>query len=83
MPLEQLYPLPEKKMRDIMNKYPKASYKWIQEEPENMGAWQYLMRYFRKDPIEVVARKPAASPATGFKKVHDEQQARIVKEAFE
>lgn len=81
--VEQLHPLPEKEMRAIMDKYPKATVKWIQEEPHNMGAWQYLLRYFRKDPIEVVSRKEAASPATGFKKVHDERQARIVKEAFE
>ena len=78
-----MYPLPEKEMRAIIAKYPKASIKWVQEEPQNMGAWQYLLRYFRKDPIDVVSRKEAASPATGFKKVHDDQQARIVKEAFE
>ena len=81
--VEQLYPLPEKEMRAIIAKYPKASLKWVQEEPQNMGAWQYLLRYFRKDPIDVVSRKEAASPATGFKKVHDDQQARIIKEAFE
>ena len=81
--VEQLYPLPEKEMRDIMKKYPKATAKWVQEEPQNMGAWSYLLRFFRRDPIEVVARKAAASPATGFKKVHDEQQERIVREAFQ
>lgn len=80
--VEQLYPLPEKEMRAIMKKYNKADYKWVQEEPENMGAWTYLLRYFRKDPIDLIARKPSASPSTGFKKVHDQQQDDIVERAF-
>ncbi|MGB4958719.1 MAG: hypothetical protein WBO36_04535, partial [Saprospiraceae bacterium] len=59
-----------------------ASLYWVQEESYNMGAWTYLMNYFRKDPLEVICRKASASPATGFKKVHDGQQADLVKEAF-
>jgi 2-oxoglutarate dehydrogenase E1 component len=59
-----------------------ATYLWVQEESANMGAWSYLMNYFRKDPIELVARKASASPATGFKKVHDEQQTEIIRTAF-
>jgi len=81
--IEQLYPLPEKEMRLIMKKYPKADYLWVQEEPANMGSWNYLMQYFRKDPIELVARKASASPSTGFKKVHDDQQKDIVDRAFD
>ncbi|MEZ4909727.1 MAG: 2-oxoglutarate dehydrogenase E1 component [Saprospiraceae bacterium] len=80
--IEQLYPLPEAEMRNIMDKNPKAEYFWVQEEPENMGAWNYLMRYFRKDNIDVIARQISASPATGFKKVHDKQQENLVLRAF-
>lgn len=80
--VEQLYPLPEKEIRDIMKQNAGATYLWVQEESANMGAWSYLMNYFRKDPIELVARKASASPATGFKKVHDEQQTEIIRTAF-
>lgn len=80
--VEQLYPLPEKQIRDIMKQYRKAEMFWVQEEPTNMGAWSYLLRYFRNDPISLVSRKPSASPATGFKNIHDEQQQQLMKDAF-
>ena len=48
-----------------------------------MGYWDYVLRYLRKDPIELVSRPASASPATGFKKVHDQQQADLVNKAFE
>jgi 2-oxoglutarate dehydrogenase E1 component len=80
--IEQLYPLPEKEIRAIMKQYGKAQFFWVQEESANMGAWSYLMQTFRHDAVELVARKASASPATGFKKVHDQQQADLIKEAF-
>lgn len=80
--MEQLYPFPKKKVDAIFDKYKKAKFLWVQEEPENMGSWNYLLRYMRHQPIDVVARKRSASPATGYKKVHDEQQAKIVADAF-
>ena len=80
--IEQLYPLDADAVRNIMNEYSKAEVFWVQEESANNGAWTYLMRYFRKDPIELISRKASASPATGFKKVHDQQQEDILKTAF-
>jgi len=81
--VEQLYPFPEKQIRAIIKKYNKsAAMFWVQEEPANMGYWDFVMRYMRKDNIELISRKPSASPATGFKKVHDQQQARVVDTAF-
>ena len=80
--IEQLYPLPENEMRNIMKKYPKATHLWVQEEPQNMGAWNYLLNYFRNDSIDVVARKASASTATGFKKIHDQQQNDLVERSF-
>ncbi len=80
--IEQLYPLPEIEMRNIMKKYSESQFVWVQEEPLNMGAWDYMVRYFRKDPLEVVARRASASPATGYKKVHDDQQKDVIDRAF-
>jgi 2-oxoglutarate dehydrogenase E1 component len=80
--IEQLYPLPEKEVRDIIKQYKGAEVFWVQEESENMGAWQYIMQNFRREPIEVIARKASASPATGFKKVHDQQQEDLIRRAF-
>jgi len=80
--VEQLYPLPEKQIRTVIQQYGKAEVFWVQEESANMGAWPFLINHFRKEPIELVARKPSASPATGFKKVHDLQQEELIKTAF-
>ncbi|MCB0678159.1 MAG: hypothetical protein KDC30_15775, partial [Saprospiraceae bacterium] len=56
---------------------------WVQEEPANMGAWQYLLSFlWGQVELELIARKTSASPATGFKKVHDEQQQNIIDRAF-
>ncbi|NNE27032.1 MAG: 2-oxoglutarate dehydrogenase E1 component [Saprospiraceae bacterium] len=79
---EQLYPFPADQIADIFNKYKNASKFWVQEESANMGAWDFLMRYWRHEPIELVSRSASASPATGFKKVHDEQQKALVEKAF-
>ncbi len=80
--LEQLYPYPKEQMNGIFKKYKGAKIKWVQEEPENMGAWQYLNSFWRDASIAVLSRPVKASPATGFKKVHEEQQAAIVDQAF-
>ncbi|MBK8388845.1 MAG: hypothetical protein IPL23_05900 [Saprospiraceae bacterium] len=80
--VEQLYPLDEEQIRAIIKEHGKAEVFWVQEESSNYGPWLYLMQYFRKDNIELVARKPSASPATGFKKVHDQQQEDLMKRAF-
>lgn len=80
--IEQLYPLPEAEMRHIMKQHSHAQYLWVQEESINMGAWSYIMNNFRKEPLDVIARKSSASPATGFKKIHDQQQEALVKAAF-
>ncbi len=80
--VEQLYPFPEKQIRSILDKYSKSEKLWVQEESENNGAWPYLIKIFRKDDIEVISRPASASPATGYKKVHDEQQNNIVLRAF-
>jgi 2-oxoglutarate dehydrogenase E1 component len=80
--VEQLYPLPQAEIQAELKKYGKAEVFWVQEESANMGAWPYLLGHFRRDPIELISRKASASPATGFKKVHDQQQEELIKSAF-
>ncbi|HRP39507.1 MAG: 2-oxoglutarate dehydrogenase E1 component [Chitinophagales bacterium] len=81
--IEQLYPIPEKQMQEVVKKYPKAEVVWVQEEPLNMGAWSFLIgRLYDVLPMKVVARKNSASPATGYKKQHLKEQEAILEAAF-
>ena len=80
--LEQLYPLHKKALEDIVKQYPDAEKYWVQEEPANMGAWIYIQSKMPEFQLKVISRKTSASPATGFKKLHDEQQAKIVADAL-
>ena len=80
--MEQLFPLPEKQLDNLILKYKGARFMWVQEEPENMGAWGYILRVYRKINWELSARKASASPATGYHKVHVKEQEEIVKKAF-
>ena len=80
---EQLYPMPEKAMLELVKKHKGAEVVWVQEEPQNMGAWSFLLgRLYDKLPMQVVARKNSASPATGYKKQHIKEQNDILKRAF-
>ena len=85
--VEQLYPTPVAQMEDIYKKYKNAEEAvWVQEEPENMGAWPYLLRKLRKtafNDIEVLSRNESSSTATGYAKQHADQQAYILAKAFE
>lgn len=83
--MEQLYPFPAKQLGAIIEKYKGASdFVWAQEEPENMGAWAHVMRFFGKNietkgvTLKYVGRAENASPATGFSKSHAEQQQNII-----
>ena len=81
--VEQLFPLPEKQLEAIFKKYSGAKVVWVQEEPENMGSWNYLLgHYCGKKQIELVSRPASASPATGYKARHDQQQKDVVERAF-
>ncbi|MGI4870546.1 MAG: 2-oxoglutarate dehydrogenase E1 component [Janthinobacterium lividum] len=81
--MEQLHPFPKKQLDAELAKYPKATVYWVQEEPENMGYWNYLLRFLRRELEDVIARKPSASPATGYNKVHVKEQKEIVARAFD
>lgn len=84
--MEQIYPLPVQQMEALVKRYDKAKeWFWVQEEPENMGAWSFILRKSRKlgvPGIDVISRKESVSPATGYKKQHVYEQEQIVRKAF-
>ncbi|MFZ9754429.1 MAG: 2-oxoglutarate dehydrogenase E1 component [Bacteroidia bacterium] len=80
--IEQLYPLPEWKLKEVFEQYPDAEYMWVQEEPMNQGAWLHLHRYEFPVKLQYAGRRSSASPATGYKKVHDREQQEILDKAF-
>jgi 2-oxoglutarate dehydrogenase E1 component len=81
--LEQLHPFPKKQLDAELAKYPKAKVYWVQEEPENMGYWNFMLRYMRRELEDVISRKPSASPATGYNKIHVKEQKELVARAFD
>jgi len=84
--VEQLYPTPFEQLDTVRLKYKKAEeHVWVQEEPENMGAWPYISRKFRRSAFDfdVVCRRESSSTATGYAKQHITQQLFVVGQAFE
>jgi len=81
--LEQLHPFPAKKIEKILKKYKNNLLTlWVQEEPENMGAWYYIQHQMRKYHIIPVTRMPSGSPAVGMYKIHELQQKEIIEKVF-
>jgi 2-oxoglutarate dehydrogenase E1 component len=84
--LEQLYPTPIDALKEITDSYPNAELVWVQEEPENQGAWPFLALAFAEVPgdrqFRTVARAASASPAAGSSKVHAAEQADLLKRAL-
>jgi 2-oxoglutarate dehydrogenase E1 component len=80
--IEQLYPMAEGQLQAIYEKYAKAEFYWVQEEPKNMGYWTYMLRYDLNHHLELISRKSSASPATGYAKVHEREQQDIINKAF-
>ncbi|HSV10353.1 MAG TPA: 2-oxoglutarate dehydrogenase E1 component [Hanamia sp.] len=80
--LEQLYPLPFDQLDTLYKKYNKAIWYWVQEEPLNMGAASFLRMNLTTINFGVISRQPSAATATGFSKVHAEEQKEILDTAF-
>ncbi len=84
--VEQIYPFPTNDLKKELKRYPNAEVFWCQEEPENMGAWffvrhrieQVLEELKLNDRVYYAGRKEAASPATGYYKIHDREQKALV-----
>ncbi|MFC0673441.1 multifunctional oxoglutarate decarboxylase/oxoglutarate dehydrogenase thiamine pyrophosphate-binding subunit/dihydrolipoyllysine-residue succinyltransferase subunit [Brachybacterium hainanense] len=84
--LEQLYPLPAAQLSKALAAYPDAELMWVQEEPENQGAWSYMAVNFAAQTgrtLRVAARAASASPATGSAKRHKAEQQDLLDRAFQ
>lgn len=77
--VEQLYPLIESKLNRIKEKYNKAKeWIWVQEEPENMGAWLHIKENLSDWGLICYSRKASASPASGVFNLHQKNQEKIL-----
>jgi 2-oxoglutarate dehydrogenase E1 component len=83
--VEQFYPFPEEALQSILKTYEKAeALAWVQEEPENMGAWRFMRPLLEKHTGKTphyVGRPAAASPATGFPMLFKQEQEAISDQA--
>ena len=86
--VEQLYPFPVEQMLGVLDDYPNAKeLVWLQEEPENMGAWNFVeARTWRVKErgydLRHVSRVESGSPATGSKTIHDQELMDLMDETF-
>jgi len=87
--VEQLYPFPGDQLRDVFERYPSATeVVWVQEEPENMGAWRFVSNHLRSKLQERlllthVSRPESGSPATGSAKIHEQEQQELLARALD
>ena len=80
--LEQLYPLDKEYIKDIVEKYNAKEVFWVQEEPENMGAWTFILSELRNLEIDVIAREASAATATGSSKISAVEQKKLIDKVF-
>lgn len=80
--VEQLYPLPVKQLEELYKKYNRATWFWVQEEPLNMGAASFLQMNLKNLNYGVISRQPSAATATGYAKIHQQEQLEIIETAF-
>ena len=81
--VEQLHPFPKQELEDIIAKYKNNLLTlWVQEEPENMGAWYYIQNIMKGSGVIPVTRQPSGSPAVGLFKLHEIQQQEIIGKVF-
>ncbi|MCV7289099.1 multifunctional oxoglutarate decarboxylase/oxoglutarate dehydrogenase thiamine pyrophosphate-binding subunit/dihydrolipoyllysine-residue succinyltransferase subunit [Mycolicibacterium wolinskyi] len=87
--IEQLAPLPRRRLAETLDRYPNVTEKfWVQEEPANQGAWpsvgltlpEVLPDYFTG--IKRISRRAMSAPSSGSSKVHAVEQQEIIDEAF-
>jgi 2-oxoglutarate dehydrogenase E1 component len=80
--LEQIYPLPFKQLDELYKKYNRATWFWVQEEPLNMGSASFLQMNLKTINYGVITRQPSAATASGYSKVHAQEQNEIIETAF-
>ena len=89
--IEQLYPFPDSELISYTKSVKSKNFVWVQEEPENMGAWLMIRHRLEKVlnetkkgfKLSVIARDASASPAGGYQKYHIKRQKEIVAKALE
>jgi len=89
--IEQLYPFPDSELISYTKSVKSKNFVWVQEEPENMGAWLMIRHRLEKvlnetkkgAKLSVIARNASASPAGGYQKYHIKRQKEIVAKALE
>ena len=86
--VEQLYPFPREQLFEIFERYPRATeVVWVQEEPENMGAWWFIYGKLKgtlpsRLTLSDVARAESGSPATGSAAVHEQEKEELIEKAL-
>jgi 2-oxoglutarate dehydrogenase E1 component len=86
--VEQLYPMPTKRLTQVLERYPKLKeVVWLQEEPENMGAWMFIYPFLRKfikgrTLLHYIGRRRNSSPSEGLASMHKVNQEALIKQAF-
>ena len=86
--IERLYPFPTEEFGRLVDSYPYLeSVVWVQEEPQNMGAWRHIRHRLEQAipagvPLRYEGRPWRASPSEGYPIVHEREQERIVKAAL-
>lgn len=87
--IEQLSPLDEQRLKSIVDRYGHVKEcMWVQEEPQNMGAWSYIQPYLTKllptgMALQYAGRKASATPATGSRYYHEQEQNQILNQVFQ
>ena len=85
--VEQLYPWPEAEIAEALRRFPDAGeVVWLQDEPRNMGAWNFARNRLAEDPagtrLLCVSRPESASPATGSRQIHLQEQTQLLNATF-
>ena len=88
--IEQLYPLPKRRLLEVLERYPNAAdLRWVQEEPANQGAWPFFGLALPEqcggpfNGIRRISRRRMAAPAPGSSRVHEVEQAQLITRAFD
>ena len=80
--VEQLFPLDKQGIIELVEKYNAKEVVWVQEEPENMGAWTFILSELRTLGIDVIAREASAATATGSSKTSAAEQNELINKVF-
>jgi len=80
--VEQLFPLDKQRIMELIEKYKAKEVVWVQEEPQNMGAWTFIMSELRTVNIDVISREASAATATGSSKTSTAEQNELINKVF-